>query len=225
MDKIINIFFSPTKVFQSLKEKPSWALPLVIVLIFIALTAVVTVISTKDVAMAKQEEVLKERGMSDEQIQQAKVFITGPLPVVFGALGAIIITGVILLIFALLINVLLPTLGGVSGFARVFSVVSHSALVMVPGNIIRLLLVVLTKSIYATTSLAAFTPNLARNSVMFQLLASLDLFVIWEMVLVAMGIRITNEVKKNNAYLLVFGIWLGSVILSLALGRLAPGPR
>jgi len=225
MDKIINIFFSPTKVFQSLKEKPSWALPLVIVLIFIALTAVVTVISTKDVAMAKQEEVLKERGLSDEQIQQAKVFMTGPLPVVFGALGAIIITGVILLIFALLINVLLPTLGGVSGFARVFSVVSHSALVMVPGNIIRLLLVVLTKSIYATTSLAAFTPNLARNSVMFQLLASLDLFVIWEMVLVAMGIRITNEVKKNNAYLLVFGIWLGSVILSLALSRLAPGPR
>jgi len=225
MDRIINFFFSPTKVFQSLKEKPSWALPLVIVLIFIALTAVVTVISTKDVAMAKQEEVLKERGMSDEQIQQAKAFLTGPLPIVMGAVGAIIITGVILLIFALLINVLLPPLGGVSGFARVFSVVSHSALVMVPGNIIRLLLVVLTKSIYATTSLAAFTPNLARNSVIFQILGNLDLFVIWEMVLVAMGIRITNEVKKNNAYLLVFGIWLGSVILSLALGRLAPGSR
>jgi hypothetical protein len=225
MDKIINIFFSPAKVFLSLKEKPSWALPLVIVLVFTALTAVVTVISTKDIAMAKQEEILKERGMSDEQIQQAKVFMTGPMPAIFGAIGAIIVTGVILLIFALLINVLLPPLGGTGSFARVFSVVSHSALVMVPGSIIRLLLIFLTKSIYATTSLAAFTPNLARNSIPFQLLASLDLFVIWEMFLVAMGIRITNDVKKNNAYVLVFGIWLGSVILSLALGRLVPGTR
>jgi hypothetical protein len=225
MDKIINIFFSPTKVFQSLKEKPSWALPLVIVLVFIALTAVVTVISTKDIAMAKQEEILKERGMSDEQIQQSKTFMTGPMPIIFGAIGAIIVTGVILLVFALLINVLIPPLGGAGSFARVFSVVSHSALVQVPGNIIRLLLIILTKSIYATTSLAAFTPNLARNTVIFQLLASLDLFVIWEMVLVALGIRITNDLKKNNAYLLVFGIWLGSVILSLTLGRLAPGTR
>ena len=225
MDKIINIFFSPAKVFQSLKEKPAWALPLVIVLVFVALTAVVTVISTKDVAMAKQEEILKERGMSEEQIQQAKVFMTGPMPIIFGAIGAIIVTGVILLIFALLLNVLIPTLGGVASFARVFSVVSHSALVMVPGNIIRLLLILVTKSLYATTSLAAFTPNLARNSVAFQLLASFDLFTIWEMILVAMGIRIANDMKKNNAYLLVFGIWIGSVILSLALGRLVPGTR
>jgi len=225
MDKIINIFFSPAKVFQSLKEKPSWALPLVIVLVFVALTAVVTVITTKDVAMAKQEEILKERGMSEEQIQQAKVFMTGPMPVIFGAIGAIIVTGVILLLFALLLNVLIPALGGVGSFARVFSVVSHSALVMVPGNIIRLLLIVVTKSLYATTSLAAFTPNLARNSIAFQLLASFDLFTIWEMILVAMGIRIANDMKKNNAYLLVFGIWVASVILSLALGRLAPGTR
>lgn len=225
MDKIINIFFSPSKVFPSLKEKPSWALPLIIVLIFTALTAVVTVIATKDVALAKQEEILKERGMSDEQIQQAKAFMTGPLPIVMGAIGAIVITAVILLIFALLINVLLPALGGVGSFARVFSVVSHSALVMVPGNIVRLLLIVLTKSIYATTSLAAFTPNLGRNSIAFQLLGSLDLFVIWEMVLVTMGIRITNDIKKNNAYILVFGIWLGSVIISLVLGRLAPGTK
>jgi hypothetical protein len=225
MDKIINIFFSPAKVFQSLKEKPAWTLPLVIVLVFVALTAVVTVISTKDVAMAKQEEILKERGMSEEQIQQAKVFMTGPMPIIFGAIGAIIVTGVILLIFALLLNVLIPTLGGVASFARVFSVVSHSALVMVPGNIIRLLLILVTKSLYATTSLAAFTPNLARNSIAFQLLASFDLFTIWEMILVAMGIRIANDMKKNNAYLLVFGIWVGSVILSLALGRLAPGTK
>jgi hypothetical protein len=225
MDKIINIFFSPAKVFQSLKEKPSWALPLVIVLVFVALTAVVTVISTKDVAMAKQEEILKERGMSDEQIQQAKVFMTGPLPVIFGAIGAIIVTGVILLIFALLLNILIPPFGGVGSFARVFSVVCHSSLVMVPGNIIRLILIVLTKSLNATTSLAAFTPNLGRNSVVFQLLASFDLFVIWEMILVAMGIRIANDLKKNNAYLLVLGIWVGSIILSIALGRLAPGPR
>jgi uncharacterized membrane protein len=175
--------------------------------------------------MAKQEEILKERGMSEEQIQQAKVFMTGPMPIIFGAIGAIIVTGVILLIFALLLNVLIPTLGGVASFARVFSVVSHSALVMVPGNIIRLLLILVTKSLYATTSLAAFTPNLARNSIAFQLLASFDLFTIWEMILVAMGIRIANDMKKNNAYLLVFGIWVGSVILSLALGRLAPGTK
>jgi hypothetical protein len=225
MDKIFNIFFSPAKVFQSLKEKPSWALPFVIILVFVALTAVVTVISTKDVAMARQEEMLKERGMTEQQIEQAKVFLSGPLPVIFGAIGAIIVTGVILLVFALLVNVLIPPLGGAASFARVFSVISHSALVMVPGNIIRFILILVTKSLTVSTSLAAFTPNLGRNSILFQILASFDVFTIWEMILVAMGIRIVSDLKQDRAYLLVFGIWVASIILSLVLGRLAPGPR
>jgi hypothetical protein len=222
---MINIFFSPTKVFPSLKEKPSWALPLVIVLVFVALTAVVTVIATKDMAQARQEEMLKERGLTDEQIQQAKTFMSGPLPVVFGAIGAIILTTIILLLFALLINVLIPPLGGAGGFAKVFSVVSYAALVKVPGSIIRIILVLMTKSLYATTSLAAFMPNLARHSLVFQLLTNLDIFIIWEMLLVSLGIHITNDLKKNNSYLLIFGIWVGSIILGIALGSLTPGPR
>lgn len=225
MDKIINIFFSPSKVFPSLKEKPSWAMPLAIVLVFVALTAVVTVIATKDMAQARQEEMLKERGLTDEQIQQAKTFMSGPMPVVFGAIFAIIVTTIILLLFALLINVLIPPLGGAGGFAKVFSVVSYAALVKVPGSIIRIILVLMTKSLYATTSLAAFTPNLARHSLVFQLLTNLDIFIIWEMLLVSLGIHITNDLKKNNSYLLIFGIWVGSIILGIALGSLTPGPR
>ncbi|MCK4674040.1 YIP1 family protein, partial [candidate division WOR-3 bacterium] len=178
----------------------------------------VTVGMTKDTIIAKQEEAMIEKGMSDEQIEQALKVMSGPFMIVTSAIGSIFFIVVVLLLFSFVVNLLLPIFDGIRGFKIVFSIVCFSALIKVPGTLLRLILIAITKSPFVTTSLALVIPNLAKDSFVYQLLASFDFFIIWEMILVALGISITNEIKKQNAYILVFLVWAISVIIGILLG-------
>ncbi len=222
MSKIVDIFMSPTKVFVAMKEKPEWITPFIIVIIVAALSAALTVSMTKESIIAQQEEVMRERGMTDEQIEQALKFSSGPLIVISSLIGAAIFIAVTLLLFAFLINLLIPVFGGMGAFKRVFSVVWFSALVMIPSALLKLILIAITRSPYVTTSLALFVPGLVRDSFGYKVLAGFDFFIIWEMILVSLGISITNEIERRNAFILVFLIWIVSIFVGIALGLMGP---
>jgi len=222
MNKIIDIFTSPTKVFASLKEKPEWVIPFIIILVVVALSAALTVSMTKETIIAKQEEVMRERGMTEEQIEQALKVSSGPIIVISSTIGAAVFIAIVLLLFAFLVNLLIPLFGGTGAFKRVFSVVCFSALIKVPSALLKVILIGITKSPYVTTSLALFVPGLAKDSFGYKVLAGFDFFIIWEMVLVSLGISITNEIERKNAYILVFIIWIASIFIGIALGLLGP---
>jgi len=217
---IMDIYFAPSKVFNTIKEKPQWIIPFIIVLVVVAVTAVVTVSLTRETIIAQQEEIFEERGLSEEQIEQAKQFTSGPAVVISSAVSAVIFTAIILLVFALVTNLFIPLFGGDSGFKKVFSVICFSALVTVPAAILKLIMIAVTESPYVTTSLALLVPNLAKTSFVYQLLAGFDFFILWEMILVALGISITNNVVKKNAYTLVFLIWIVSILIGTGLGSI-----
>lgn len=222
MNKIIDIFIAPTKVFTSLKEKPKWVIPFIIVLVVIAITATLTISMTKESILVKQEEKMRERGMTEEQIEQAKKFTTGPVMMISGAVGAVVFTTITLLIFTLVVNLFIPLFSGKGAFKNVFSVVCFSALIKVPSAILKFILIAITRSLYVTTSLALFVPNLIKESFGYKLLSGFDLFMIWEMILVSLGISITNEIKKQYAYILVFIIWVASIFIGIGFGVLIP---
>jgi hypothetical protein len=215
---IFNIYFAPSRVFSVLKEKPQWITPFIIILVVVAATAAVTVTLTRETIIARQEEMFEQRGMTDEQIEQAKQFTSGPAILISSILSGVIFTALLLLIFAVVTNLFIPLFGGESGFKKVFSVICFSALVMVPAAILKLIMIAMTKSPFVTTSLALAVPSMAKTSFLYQLLAGFDFFALWEMILVAMGISITNSVVKKNAYILVFVIWIVSIFVSIGLG-------
>jgi hypothetical protein len=211
----MDIYFAPSKVFKALKEKPRWITPFIIVLVVVALTAALTVNFSRDAIMARQEEAMIARGLTEEQMEQARQFTSGPIIMISSAVGALFFTAVILLLFALIINLFIPLFSGESGFKPVFSVICYSALIAVPAAILKLILIAITKSPFVTTSLALFVPNLAKESVTYQFLSGFDFFIIWQMILVAMGINITNNIPKKSAYILIFIIWFISLFVGI----------
>ena len=217
---ILDIYFAPSKVFSALKEKPRWVLPLVIVIVAVALTAVLTITFAGDEIMARQTEALQERGLTDAQMEQAMQFTRGPIVFVAAAVNAAIFMAIILLLFSLVVNLFIPLFGGESAFKKVFAVICWSSLVLVPSVILKIVIIAITKSPYATTSLALLAPGLAKNSFMYQLLAGFDFFTLWEMILVAMGISITNNMVRKNAYILVFVIWVVSIFIGVGLASI-----
>lgn len=229
MSNVLNIFFSPGTVFTNLKgmEKPTWQVPFIIVLVVIALSAAFTVSVTQgnEEIMMQQEEAMRERGLSDEQIEQAMQVTQGPVPIVFGGIGGAVIMAIMLLVFALVLNLFIPALGGIKGYAMVFAVVCFSAMVLVPQAILKLILIATTQSPFVATSLALLAPGVEKTSFLWRFLNSFDFFVIWEMILVAMGITVTRDIKKSNAYILVFAVWFVSIFIGIGLQSLGGGPQ
>jgi hypothetical protein len=217
---IMDIYLAPSKVFTALKEKPRWVIPLVIILVVVALTAVLTVNLAREEITTRQEEAMRERGLTEEQMEQARQFTSGPVAVISGALSAAIFTVILLLVFTVVTNLFVPLFGGESGFKKIFSVICFSSLVVVPSAILKLIMIAITKSPYVTTSLALLVPALGRDSFTYQLLAGFDFFIIWEMILVSIGISITNGITRKNAYVLVFVIWLVSIFVGIGLGQI-----
>jgi hypothetical protein len=221
---MLDVFFAPTKVFTYLKEKPQWAVAFIIVLVVVTAVAAISVGIAREQILERQVEAMRERGLTEEQMEQALSVASGPLLYISSAFGAAFFTAIILILFAFILNLFIPLFGGSSAFKTVFSVVSHSALVIVFGAIVKFILVILTKSVFVTTSLALLVPNMARESFGYHLLTGCDFFIIWEMILVAIGINITNNVPKKNSYILVFLIWVVSLFAGALLGTLrGPG--
>lgn len=214
------------KVFTAIKEKPEWITPFVIVLIVVALSALITVGATRgdEETLARQEEMMRARGMSDEQIEEAMKISQGSLPMIFGSIGGAVFVAITLVLFTLILHLFLPLFGGVGGFPRIFSVVCYSALVSLPGAILRVIMIVITKSLFMATSLALFVTNIEKTSFLWQFLNGFDFFVFWEMILVAIGISVTNEIKRTNAYIFVFTIWVISILIAAGLSQLGGRP-
>ena len=220
MADLLNIFTAPAAVFTKLKEKPKWVTPFLVVVVVIALSSAFTFKLGQEKIMARQEQVMRERGLTDEQIEKAQEFSRGSIPIVFSLIGGALYTTIIILLFSLILHLLTPVFGGESNFRLTFSVVCYSSLVIALAGILKVILVGITHSPFISTSLTLFAPNLPEKTFLYKFLSGFDFFVIWEMALVALGISITNRIKKDNAYILVFAIWFVSIFIGIGLGRL-----
>ena len=218
MNKMLDIFFSPGRVFTSIKEKPDWLKPFIVVLVIVAIVSVLTFLLSRDTIFAQQEEKMRERGLTEEQIEQAQSITGSPVIMIISGISGAFFTAIVLVLFTLILFLLVPLFGGKAQFPVLLAVVCYAGLITAFGGILRLILVGITKSPYSNFSLAAFAGSMSKTSFPFRLFMGVDLFIIWEMILVSMGVNITSEVKKENAYILVFLIWIVSLFIGAFLG-------
>ncbi|MEO0078475.1 MAG: YIP1 family protein [candidate division WOR-3 bacterium] len=220
---MFDIFFSPTKAFSRLKEKPRWLVPLVIVVVASVAAAMVT---TRFVDWKEQRnkavERMRERNMSEEDIAKAtegmERLFSSPL-VRYGGpfVNSLLVTSIGLVVLALIYNVMVPLLGGTSSFSHSLAVVTNAALVTVPGLLLRIVLSLLTRSAEATTSLAALFPHL-KNGFLMVILSRLDPFAIWQLFLAGLGLSVVFQLKGSKSYWLVFSVWAVVTLIFAFLG-------
>ena len=225
---MLDIFLAPGRAFARLKEKPSWLVPLIIVLVFNMLFAL---LSSQYVDWDKQRQTaldqMRERNVPEEQIEKAmegmEKYYSSPvmrygMPVV----SVLFISLIALLFLAVVYNVSLPMFGGAGDFKRMWAIVCNASLVAVPATIVRGLLVLLKRSAEVTTSLLAAAPNL-KHGFLAGLLAQLDIFDFWKFLLIAMGLKVVFGLKGSKSYVLVFAVWLVVMLLLSLLGMRAFG--
>ncbi len=223
--RIVNTFVAPSKTFTDLRRSAAWWAPFLL-LSLVSVAFVYTVdkkitfrkVAENQVAMSpKQTQRMDQMNAVDrEQAMQTQARITGYISYGFFLF--------ILVWYAIVAAVLLLTFKFAAGasdltYSRTLAVVMYAS---VPG-ILRSLLAI--GSILAGVSPDGFTfqnpvgsnPGFymspTDSPVLYSLASSLDLFILWPLLLTAIGLTCVSKLKRSTAMFGVFG-WYAVVTLA-----------
>jgi hypothetical protein len=211
--RVIGALVSPEKTFRSIAERPTWVVPL---LLLVLVTGLVGYAAGERVDFEKQirREMAERGGVSEDEVQQAVGFmekfgrILFVLPAVFAP--------VVYLLIALIFLVALRLSGSEIGFGQSFSVMLHAMMPWVIHALLSLPLILRQETIdpqamerggLLMSNLAALAPE-DSGKVLLSLLASLDLFTVWTLILLTIGYRVVARVSTATAATVAVTLWL-----------------
>lgn len=229
LQKIWRIFTEPSKTFTVLSKKPSWFVPVAIVLVVGIISGFITyplqiqlqinAIQEMDRFSAEQKQEIIDRVEEQANRPGPRILRSVIQPVlliffmVFGAAVFLWFGGNLLF-------------GGDVSFKKVLSVYSYSTLVGVmgiPATIVKVPLMMVKKSMLVQTSLAAVLPSADLKSILFHSLSRFDVFEIWQIAVVSIGIAIICNFSMKKSAGLVIGLWVVWSIIAVVLGRIFGG--
>lgn len=99
-------------------------------------------------------------------------------------------------------------LGGTTDFRTMFSLNVYVAVIGSLGLLLKLPLVIAKGSTDILTNLAILIPANMDETIFYKLLNMIDVVLIWQTVLLAMGFIIIYDWQQKKANTLVIGIWV-----------------
>lgn len=224
LGRIVGVLFSPKATFQDIVRKPSWLLPVAImaVLGLLAAASLNQRMNWREYISQQIEKNPRASQLSAEQKQQQIEAGAKFAPIssyIFGAPAPI----VILLVVALVMWGSYNLLGGANtNYKTSLAIVSHA---FVPSYIASLLflVVVFLKPVGTVdlqnpvaTNVAAFLPDDVPKW-LDALCKNLDVFVIWVLLLIAIGFAATNpkKLKGGKSFTIALTVMVVYVVLRM----------
>jgi hypothetical protein len=191
--RIIGVLTAPRATYADVAARPRWLGALLFVAI-IGSASVFTFLSTEigqQAALEQQRTTMESFGMRLNDAQVARMeqgvkyapYTGGIGQLVFWPIAGAIIAGIALGIFNAL-------LGGDATFKQVFAIVAHSGVVMTLAQLFGLPLAYVRESMVGTTNLAVLLPFLDETTFVARLLGGIDLFVVWWLVSLSIGLGV-----------------------------------
>jgi len=224
--RIFGVLFSPGETFASIARKPTWGVPLLVILIIgYVCTALVVPRMDWDKITAMQQEQMKQRNpnVSEQQLEQAARFgkalgkVIPWLFPIFAVVWYLLIAGVLLLTFRLT--------GSEGNFIQAFSATLYAWIPQLLSSIIGTIVIVARGGLVDPEQMATmiktnpgFLVDSKAHPMLFALLGSLDVFTIWTVVLLIIGFAALSRASKAKAAAIVIGWW----IVVIGLFKLAP---
>ena len=215
--RIVGVLLAPKATYADVAARPRWLGALGVALLVIAGGSIIFFSTDvgKEAMLDQQVSTMESFGIKlpDEAYRQmeegvrrpATPFITAASQVVFIPIVALIVAGIAMGIFT-------AVLGGDASFKQVFSVVAHAGIVLAAQQLFVLPLDYARGSLSSPTNLGVFLPFLDENTFPARLLGSIDLFLIWWLVNLAIGLGVLYKRRTGP-----IAVGLLSVYLAIAL--------
>jgi len=219
--RMTGALFSPKQTFSEIANRPSWLLP---VLLLVVLSSIAGVLVTQKTDWRSFfERQMSQNSRFDQMSQDQKDRIleqqmswAPKIGMVIAPVATIVLVLVLTLVYWGAFNLFS---GAGLDFATSFGISSHALIPVALSNVLAIVTLVLKpkgdvdpEHILAS-SLGAFLPDNSAHwlTVLGQ---SVELFWIWSLALVAIGFAAARpkKIKTGSAFAIVFGLWLLYVV-------------
>lgn len=224
LNDILGVYYQPAKVFEGMREKPRWLVPLVVSVLF---TLAVTAIILPTIIMPEQAARLADNpDIPAERLTEIQEKMTGPLPLVAGLVSNLALMPAGLLLVGLIFWGIYSMLGHQASFKHMFTGAVLGSLVGIPGALVKVPLMFIQGTAKVSTSLGLILPPEMEEGFLVRLLNHIDLFTIWMLAVMAIGFSVFTRASRAKSHWVVFGCWAVFIlILSVVGGAIKMGPQ
>jgi hypothetical protein len=191
--RFIGVITSPRDTFASVAAHPKWfgmlALTTVIIAGFSALP--MTTEAGRQAAIDQQVTQMQSFGVTmTDQMYESLEKNSGRMPYTTGISVLVVSPIVVLIIAGILFAIFNAALGGEASFKQVFAVLVHAGAVSALSTIFSGTMNYFRGTIGSAANLGVLLPMLPENSFAGRLLGMVDLFLIWWIIVLAMGLAV-----------------------------------
>jgi hypothetical protein len=219
--RIMGVIFSPSRTFSYLNKRPDWLAILIVIIIFSLCMSLLYAQKTDLKAMTRLQ---LERSGRAEQMTEAQLDraadISGKIGRYMMIVGPIFGTPIVFLIVAGLLHLIFSLFQGDTTFKKVFSVVAYSFVPSIFSSIIGILLL-LTRKVNEVPIEELVKSNLSilfvqgeTSKFLWNLSQAIDLFSIWAVVLLGIGMAAISKLKQKTSYIIVISLWIVWILLT-----------
>ncbi len=223
LSRMVGVFFSPRATFADVAARPKWfgVLSVSVLIMVIALFALFTTEVGQQAWIDQQVRSSESFGrtISDQQYQGMER-IAPYIGYIVACAYLIILPVIVAIISGILLGVFNALLGGDATFKQVFAVVSHAGVVTVLQTLFAVPLDYMRETLSSPTNLGVFVPFLDEASFLARLLGSIDVFQIWWLVTMSIGLGVLYKRRTGpiaTSLLAVYAV----IILAIAAVRSA----
>lgn len=145
-------------------------------------------------------EVNEEMYARMEQGMGRAAYTTAGGVIVMAPLMAVIIAGILFAVFN-------AAMGGEASFKQVFAVVVHAGVISVLGQLFTAPVNFLRGTMGSATNLAVLLPMIDEKSFLGRLLGMIDLFVIWYVIVLAIGLAVLYRRRTQPIAMTLLGAY------------------
>jgi hypothetical protein len=204
--RLVGVVFSPQETFRSIVAHPNWVAAVLTVGLLIggAQFAFLSTQVGQDAQLDQQLRTMENFGVNvTPQMQQD---MEAGLPRArYWALGAILVMSFVFVpLFAGIGYVVFNAMmGGSATFKQVLAVVAHAGAISLLGQLFAVPLNYARETMSSATNLSVFLPFLEEGSVLARFTGMIDIFIIWWLVVLAIGFGVLYR-RKTSAIVASF---------------------
>lgn len=210
IQRIIGVIFSPGKVMQELEQKPRilFALLLTIFSPIIMIFSILPMYTEYSRLILETTYANMNVEMPPEQMDMALNISKYSAPI-----GAAFGTVAMWFMGALILWIIIKIFKGEGRYKQILSITGYASVISVLGYIATIVMTQLTGTFsdVSYTSIASLLPNMKGNF-LYGAAKALDVFSIWQYVVIAIGTATVSKLSKKKAYIIVACIFAVIVI-------------
>jgi len=221
--RFIGIITAPKDTFASVVPSPKWlgilAVTTLIIAVFTALPLMTE--AGRQAAIDQQVQQMQSFGMQvSDQVYDAlqkgsgrMPYTTGGAILVFSPIMAVVFTAIIFVVF----NV---AMGGEASFKQVFAILSHAGVVSAVSAMFSGIVNYFRNGTGSVANLGALLPMLPEKSFVSALLGSVDVFLIWYCIVLAMGLAVLYRRRTQPIAISLLSVYaVIALVIAFVKGR------